>query len=362
MNSSKGFANVPFQWLFVLLAGGFVLFLIVMFVQGGAEVAEKQISGQMLVHFDTLFSSLSTTERTETVIESREGVEMIFTCSYEEGSIFSSFSLRGADVDRPIDDVVLFSRERISGEQIYTQTEDITVPFSVGSSMFITDTRTLFVVIDKDDIHREQLFSLLPKQIPLQEIVFRRDISEVKYKGYDTIVFISVNEGQIVDEGVVSGSSNIKFPKGIFSKNVYHLDIKPTANDISTSGEVTVYKKRTFGDTYQLQTDGEDLSYVGSMMLLGTMMSEDVDYYNCVLEKVKQRIVQVGQVLKFRADRLAVELAGSRCAAFYESASISFDDYLSSVSSLSLDNIYQKGKELEKINDQLAFGSCPVLY
>ena len=67
----KASAMISFHWLLVIIAGGAIFILFSLFINTGKQASENSLSVDVLIHFDTIFSSLITKEKTEATLPSR---------------------------------------------------------------------------------------------------------------------------------------------------------------------------------------------------------------------------------------------------------------------------------------------------
>ena len=368
----KGFISVPFHWLFVILAGGFIMFLFAFFVTMGLEANDAKLSTELLLHFDTIFSTLATSELTETPIKLSRGTQLRFSCDLEieggEGFVYSDFQLEGGSVDRNIDQFAVFTNEEVGGSSIITKTEAVNVPFTTTSALFIVDSDTRYVAYykaagspienKKKNDRLQEVMDLFPAN---SSKVIVTNFNGEGYKAYDTIVLITIETGQLEIGGVGAVPEYFRD-----FKNLRHIDIVPKDPDeVLRSGYVKYKVLSAVSDYEQFQEDYDNVSYHSPGLLLGSIISPSQDFYDCTVWKIMDTHLRVMlDLLSKKANKLALDPEYSaRCGAIYSLLGSELINYKQSIyPNKEMKDYDPRISDIEGLNAQLEFESCPLIY
>ena len=350
--NKKGAAMISFHWLLIIIAGGAIFILFSFFISTGQQASETSLSVDVLLHFDTIFSSLVTTEKTEATLPSRAQLKLDFTCDLTENTADSSFRLSGG-VTKNLDDVVLFSKKTVSGKELFTVARNYAIPYSVTSLLYITDPGVLYVIDALDDIHRKDIISLLPDdatiiQLHTSEAQF---LNQINLKSYRDVIVIGVTSAGDIFQSLIAYEQASVNKDSVY---LYHIEVEKDTDNVFDKGNVTGYRtkgKAVIEDGY--------FEYNSDEVLAGIIQSESMPWFKCVNHKLSKKIKRVALVLAKRSELLSDEYASinTLCKTYYTAVN---DMLNKTTTDASLAVEYKDS--IKEYNEKLEYQSCPLIY
>lgn len=278
-SNRRGFISVPFHWVFVILAGGFVLLLFFFLIQSGQEIAQTSSSTALLRHMEVLLTGISSLDTSAVTIPSRETVELSFSCETLGDVTDSDVRISGVATNQEIDHLLLFSPAKIAGELILTHTMNITMPFYIGQAIYVTDEDTAFVFLNF--AQEQELRQLLH---PNATVLSVNDLSEIgRFDRYVIMTDADVNSFVFperiarADTRVYDGSNmyTISYANGRAQQVMWNVDVHSDA------------------------------------FLVGLLYAKDANYYNCVEKKVFDQYLRVYDLLQKRTEKITEKITSS---------------------------------------------------
>jgi len=357
--AKKGMVDTQFHWLFVLLAGGFILFLFAIFIQEGITANNEKQTALMLQYFDSVFSSSQNSQHLDEKIDSLSSISIEQVC---EPGVDSHLRFVDQALDKKTTFISIFSSQHVSGATYAIKTLPHDVPFHVDNPIYLTDSNTLYVIFSEDSDAREKYTKLLPSYAT---VVATDDLSTIKIKGFRGVVIITENYGQLILNQ--NGVASTDLPDALTqTTNLRQVDITTATNNadfyfaIHSDGNIIFLQPGGQGsDLLSGKGDVGNVTYTDDASLLGSIMSDDPMVYECNEQKLNVRARAVALQIAIRAQTLSVEPnIDSRCVASYTSA---HDDILQGLAS---DTLLQQSwqDQIGKYNQQLIDWSCPTLY
>ncbi|MFT7615359.1 MAG: hypothetical protein ACI8Y7_000165 [Candidatus Woesearchaeota archaeon] len=343
----KGFVSAQFNWIFVALAGAFILFLVGILITNGKDVSDSKVSVEVLQRFDSLFNSIKTNPGVNLEIPSRKSLVLEVSCIYDpiDDFIISKFQTSQKFTDVDLENVVIYAPAEISGDRILAKTMKLTVPFRVDNTLFLTDSDTLYISIDPNPKTRDYFKDLLPTNVTFAEYA---QFDEITNKGFDKTVLIVAT-----DEVNVS-----KIPKQLKQKELEAVFITRSIAGLSVSGNISFHKWDNKQKTF---LDKGVVKYSNEAHLLGAILTGDKDVYDCTNRKLEKQIEITAQILAARSKQLSDALASrpgkELCTLLYLEAAEHFVD-LSKHSEDYLDYVHA----ITTTDAALVRQSCPTLY
>jgi hypothetical protein len=346
--------TMPFHWVFVLLAGAAIIVLFTMFINTTKVSSERSLGGKVLVHFDTIFSSLATRDGVESNITSHPDIILEFSCDKVDNSVSSNFRMRGG-VSKDLNQIALFSQKRVYGDTLFTSISLYDIPFAVGTMVYVTDPNTLYILSSYNPLAPE--LQLVRRLLPTGATVLTLGTTEyetlanVDFRGYHDVVIIEVLANSVQEQG--------RFISGLpANTGVYLYRISdPISSNILDGGIVTGFSLRRVSRTTTIFEQQGQITYNNVDELKGIIHSNDIDYASCVLQKAQNNIPRTSFILMTRSELLRDETTNGRCKILYQGAIDRFNDII-----LNPTQYRSATAELEYINRNLDIENCPVLY
>ncbi len=374
--------TIPFQWLFISLAGAFIIFIFTLFISSGIESSQISLDTNLLLHFNTIFSTLATSEMTQTEIPLNRDTQIRFTCDLENDLIISSFQIAGGIADRNLRHLPVYSHERMYGTHLLTKTENIAVPFTVASALYVTDSETQFILYhqskpqnptqqNRDRDKLRQIQQLLPNR---SNSIIVTDFSDPSHRAYTKLVIITIDEGQLVFDNVQGQSQDYPQPASFIPDSlrnaefILHADIHPNSVDeLYVSGLIRYKTLDPQVQNRQFQRDFETVSYQNRGMLAGALLSPSKEFYDCTFAKTIAHIQVKSRILAQRADILSENSRyASRCGGIYQSMRTELESFANQLTttdiSQGISQFHSTIRNIRTFNERLSVNSCPVVY
>ncbi|HLP80065.1 MAG TPA: hypothetical protein VK158_05500 [Acidobacteriota bacterium] len=360
----RGQADSQFHWLFVLLAGGFILFLFFMLATAGIRGFILKQTAETLKSIESTIGVVRSQGNIDAWIDASDAVSLAVSCDIlRTGSGFtdvsSLLSVQGKETNKPIRDVPLFSEKIISGEHYAVKSIPSYYPFRADTALYMSSFSTLYVIVGADAATGKKIIDLLPKNASSVQV---GSIPELTNKGFDMYVFIGVNQGQQLSSQVPS-----------FAKKYRYVDIQPGADGLITSGDFVFYSlTKISGTTYELLSDPDNdgvddiSSYRGEAEFAGGLVSP-YDIYTCTKFKMYRRVRATAGIMAIEADVLKnsypTTLANSgQCIGVYGLLSDKLLQLHAGPAVATDEPDVAVVNEVDRLNGQLELSSCQVLY
>jgi len=373
-NNKKGQAEVQFNWIFVLVVGGIILIFFTAIVLKQKSVSEQKLSATMAADLETIFAGASVSKGTSHMFEI-PNLEMNFDCS--------RFYM--GQINKPLGKQVIFAPSKVKGDKLLTLTLEWNVPFKSSNFLFVTspDVRYIFVY----DSSSLDLLGLINDSLPSglnAEFYEAADANAVRslmnsisdknnYKVRFVFVVSSFDENSL---------NNFNFSKlsGMVGDDLTALLIKPSGGSVKN-----VYFFKSNGGSFVLVGDSISFDFVSPReevealpSLLGAIISDDLESYNCIMRKAFERLELVSSIYLDKVDKLNnfyVTPPGKPvCANFVDATTPSInvinseasgcktDFYGGDCGDSSITSIAAAATNLEAQNRVLLFRSCALIY
>jgi hypothetical protein len=356
MKLRKKASTMPFHWVFVLLAGGAIILLFVMFINTTKVASESSLSGKVILHFDTIFSSLATRDGVESNIASHPDIHLQFRCEQEDTTTFSTFQMKGG-ISKDINQITIFSQKVVYGDTLFTSISWYDIPFAVGTMVYLTDPNTLYVLsgIKEDVAQLKRLFASGVTYIELgQDGV--ETLGNISYRGFHDVVVIDlIKNGQSIYNPRAQAPLISNVPA---NTEVYLYEVRYDQNFLNY-GIINGYRytevnrQKLFTPSQTVPT----IRYTNIDELRGILHSDSTEYARCVLQKAYNNIPRVAEILSKRSELLAQDVPNNVCKNAYNQAKMIFDDIVANS-----ENYAQKSADLAYLNEFLDRQNCPTLY
>ncbi len=364
----RGVVEVQFNWIFVMIAGGLILFFFTTIISGQKATSEKKLHTDLVNQFELIFAGQGVATGTKNQID-LPSVPLQFGCSdYAIG-----------EQAKTLGNAVVFSPMVIESKKMLTSTLAWQMPFKVGNFVYLTapNMKYYFVGFSNPDVQKaitdamplgEDYYQFVDSEQDYQNLQYERNpfVKFVfNYERPDRLPesFLSVGDEQVravLLEGYVvgpydfTGSLRLKF----FKKNgiVWEEDTEGIQEN-----SFPVLKFETF---------------------LGAVFAGNAELFQCNMRRALLRLKYVANVydqkmkllfsnpkyncVQIQQEGPATTPQDACCEAF---ASIEFSEMskLIGANGLFAENV--RGPEfgtwenlLQQKNENAMRGSCPTLY
>ena len=401
--NKKAQISMQFNWIFVIIIGAVLIGFFFSAIQSGAKSSEKKISVSLAKHFETILFTTGQVPGTFKTYETPQ-VDLTFTCDDSEGLYnykVGDLKVRDTKYD------VVFAPHKLVGKSIITWTQKWSVPFSVGTFLYVTNKQHLFVIYKGDSKNHQidQVLEVLPENLSLYIVDKNNDFpsDELNFDQYTYVFF-------------ADDLPNIDPSKIIRNKNkpVTIVVFYPAKNDVFSYGDVFIMTPKEFRqfsinaypkssliglsqsmNASSNQPAGRAVSrkelihsgYFGKASFFGAVFSSSKEEYDCNMRKAfhELTILTILQKNKIRIGKNYISTSCSDALGFNKdlpgplqtldslqnliyipsgtSSSVSSAKQEIKFNYLDLPKIYSLGLELQKQNDILqTMSSCPTIY
>lgn len=330
----RGEIEIQFNWIFVLIVGALILGLFFTITQTIRKSSQESLDYDMLNYLGDIFSTAETSINTERSV-SLAGRTLKLDCDF--------YSLEDGEYEESIQTKVVFSPNRVENNALTFATY-WNAPFMVSSFMFISSPTIEYILVGPADL-TTALRNVLPENLNAQ-IINSGDLGSYENHNNYKVRFVLIG-------GDPNSIPNIDF--GIKDNQVTAITINPSNPSVFPGGfgEIEFFKKDGVGWNPQGNTQ-----YLNEGLLLGAVYSEDIELYECNVEKSTKRLSLLSQHLSRRIQDIGDGVSG--CV--YSAPISTLASIKNSAESRDLDGISSAAITLENQNQELQYQSCPVIY
>lgn len=322
--NKKGFIEIQFNWLFILVAGAIILLFFIALIYSQKASAAEKVNYQILTDLETIVTGANVASKTSYTIK-LPSVEVTFKCPDCDCSYYVGEKLGVA-----LKEKIVFAPSLIKGRQMITWSTEWEMPFFVTNFLFVTSPEARYIIVNSTgygDI-ADKLFQKIPDTIN-KELVGTTDVVVDKNNYFTRIVRF--------------GSDSP--PAGWqLSGDVSEIWFSPNQGSLD------------FG-TVRFGT-GDELQLLGEATVYAAIFTQDEGMYKCNMAKAFRKLNLVSEIYRDRT--LALASHSSLCKPMYQGSSFGVystakypDDAQSVVTGYNL---------LSASNYQLQLWSCPLLY
>ena len=319
----KAQLEVSFNWIFVILAGGAILFFFMNVVNTQTDQGRETLSRTITVRMDSIFSALESSPNSVQVND-RLNFDMQFSC-LEDGH---SYTVNNGNARNYLESQILFSPHEIGSSRLITWTLKHQAPYPISNLLLVTDERTAYVFIGDD---AKPLYDAMPEEF----IKFHyTTIDEFEDQGHRKYV--------VVRQAVIGDS--LELPPALNRKTSIVRFTGINSGNIEFQGQ---------GD------NNNNIKFYGREILFAAIITGDKDLFNCGLEKLKEKSKIMHEIMHKKSIKIRErdELSQS-CGALYQ------DHFLNPMNDTLKTNPFDAGaiSQIRDHNTRLTRGSCPTIY
>lgn len=280
----KAQLEIQFNWLFVLIVGAIILAFFLTIIRGQQDTASVEEATELVQSLDTVFNTLSNTAN---VIDEFNitRAELEFVCELDEyDAMLSEYYIQGAGPVNTEHDII-FLPGTLYGNRIIVWTQLWEAPFEVGIFTYMANEKTLFVFVNNTagGGNTQEQYDILPEKFT-KIFVNESNLASLETKGFDHVFYI------------ISGT------------NFFSITSLPDVDDrmhlrAITDTDVYFYDS-TNSDLIPAITGWNSMPYIDDATLFGALFSENIDFYNCTMEKVVTKYYLLSSLLSQRVTNL----------------------------------------------------------
>ena len=369
LRARKAQVELQFNWLYVLVAGGFILLLFFGFVFSLRSNTEQELSVFLK---NNLFAIMDGARGSADTLVPVSLLDYELTFSCDEG--FSSFGVEGSKTNSQSIESSLFSPQVISGEKMYLWSKEWFAPYKIDNMLYVSSPKIRYVLVYADAEPYRSFASVINGSFPkdLDLIVFANSLpAQIADDNYDAVklIFLGFESGDLISTGV--------FDQKSLREGIRLSGITVTTTDKKT-GTIEFLEdkdndKVLSKDTYL----GGSLSYIDEAMVFAAIFSDSYEHYECGFRKLLSKMKEINAVHEQKADLLR-SFSGTpqvlaKCSVLYDNikeklglSSSRINDYLKTSSPIPFSTLFNDltplYKEITVKNNQLEDNSCPLVY
>lgn len=347
MREKKAQVEISFNWIFILLAGGAILFFFIFVIFRETDASTERTDLKLAKRLDALLSAIEQNPNSIKDI-GYFSTELNFDCV--DGTQHEFF-IKGSSSRFLLDSQLIFSPEMIGGTNIVAWTLDYNAPYPIASMLLLSDDKTRYIIdgaLDADI----NIYDGIPPQF--SKLLWSKSrFDEITDDGFRKYVFITT--GSLPD---LSASVRAKGQASVL--------LLPSS---STDGKIEFYESTTSLQTPVLKGTA---GFVTKEMLFAAIVSGDYDLYMCGINKMIDRMRFSDDINQFRMKMLEDKYLSQTviCSIFYGNAVeaiTSKQEALRTSGAMRgfhdrLSEFVTYKEDLERINGELLSASCPLMY
>lgn len=345
LRNRKGQVESQFNWIFILIAGAVILMFFVGVVMRQKAISETKISETVMTDLQSIFTGGSVSTGTSQLIETPK-IEIGFDCA--------NYYLNG--VTKPVENLIIFSPTRVEGRNVLTWTLDYNMPYKVTNFLYITSPEVRYIFVGQDTWLRK-MNATLPKEMNKE--------------------FYTIGDYDPTVNGI-QDKNNYKVRiifRGTIPRVPSNLeDMGKDLTALEIQGNILTFHEYVGGDFDRQGTDDTytvDIPGHHEPSLYGAIFADDVEMYDCMMQKALKRAYFVSRVYAQRNRNLSefFDATNSYCG-IYEMNPDSFDIYSESIKDVyenfesltASPGITETAQEITFQNKVLLQKSCPLIY
>lgn len=343
----RGQLDLPFHWIYILLAGVVIMLFFIGVVVKQKASSEKEISFTILTKLQGIFAGAALSDHTLNVVDIPH-TRISFFCS-EDGS--ASYQVGDQGFSSELPSQPFFTSSLIDGSTLVLWTLDFSLPFYVTNFLFLNSpSQSIIVIYDdtspelKDQIERD-----VPSQFHLSFVPFPQFIASFSPSTPRVKLVFLTDPPPVLPASVQQISDN----------SVHAVKLTQTA--------ASFYRKQGARLEYEAAVPLVRSFSEKDAAFYGALFSDDSTFYRCMMGKAFRRLSILSDIYQQRTERIIasyppVDLCALQSdphlfAALRErslSCTPLFQDSCAGITSV--------GQTISEQNDHMQRSNCPALY
>ena len=367
----KAAVEIQFNWIFVLVVGVIIFIFFTRITLKYQEVSESKIAISVLANIDTIATGAASSRDTDQIID----IPNVDIRISSTENCYRTYKI--GKNNRGLENVFIFSPQRIEGNKLIFWTLDWSVPYRVSNLVFLTSPLVKYVVVGSSGLANEVYSNLdngLGVPISIEQRATPAEVATVPDLNNYHVRFIFF--GFDPDGVSVSQFEDMK------DEDVTAIQILPDATTFDETGTLRFFEKK--GDVLRPVID-ETSYYLKKETMFGAIFSGDKNIYNCNMKAAFERLRFVSQLYQNRSILLYQTYNGEPCATYYDLAccndadpkiltirdqandmAIEFPRDLSDMNDIYdvayWDDANDAFDGIKILNDEVLYYSCPEIY
>lgn len=283
---SKGQVEIQFNWIFVLAAGAIILIVFGFLIIKGKSSSDRTTNLYLSKNIKSIFANAESSINSLNEIDVPQ-VDIEMTCSgYRIGGMFEKIGILN-----------YFSHNTLKGGKLITWTLSWDVPYRVTNFLYLTTPQIRYVIIGSGPLV-DNLKDSMQDNLDKLNIEFVDTIFNIQYQTREQTRLVFINENPAVPSLLNNAPD----------KDVTALRV----DGDSYSGNLRFYNKQ--GGAFIEQGTS---NYLRLPSLIGAIFTNDLEMYNCVMQKTFNSLNIVSSIYSSRTSQLNNFYGGSLCGTHY---------------------------------------------
>ena len=292
----KSQVSSQFNWIFILIVGGFFLMMFFTMSSRQADVSERRVSATALSGLNNIFQAARTGTSLSTTI-TVPSMRVDFTCEMISDTIYSDYSVDG--FSSRIDELPTFTPGYLDGSNINTWTYRWEMPYTVMNFLYLSNRATRIFFVFPEGEYENLRDTINETFSSRKRHHFVEELDDVEDYGDDHTVV-----AKFTDDGISDSAHSSDF-----SYDVRSISIEPYEND-NRFGKGQMFDK-------QGTEIGETRTYAGLASLYGLILSPDDEFYQCSMNKAVRRLARISCIYYSKYHEI-MEMYSEDTACYYQ--------------------------------------------
>lgn len=331
----RGVIEIQFNWIFVLVVGAMIIIMFMSFISKQQGIHELSTSIFAANSLGSIFFGYGNKD-ISTVVGIPES-KIDFNCD--------SFSING--VSKQLGTLNFFSPSHLETNKLNLLSLGLGLPYRVANFIYITSPDVRYIFIGNSDFARK---------------VFEKVRGKINVDGFTSMQAIEDENDAAVR--IIFFGQEPEVPE----------DLRDAENPITSlrvdgdedNGTVEFFD---FSDG-KFEPRGKS-NYIREASLFGAVFSDDIERYNCVMEKGFNKLRIISQIYKERTNNITqqyiIDGKNQLCADFYQNNLLSISNSLFTLQSFDTqsydyEDIINATNYIKKINKEADNLSCALIY
>ena len=347
MADKKGVIEIQFNWIFILVAGSLILLFFFGIIRWAYTSSAESSSTTISNYIDSLLTGTAVTEKTVNKV-TIPFKKLEFTCT--------GIRVDNSQNQKNIRNKIIFAPSRLEKNQMITWSLSWDVPFRITNFLFVSSPLIRYIFIGDEE---DEIFKYLKKSFP-EEFNAEFNPTTIEDLNNFKVRVIYVNPSSFD----ISPPYLQDFRK-MTAEDVTALEITGSSfEEVLDLSFFNKYPHDATTDNHKWNpTSGGTSHAFCKASLIAAIFSENVDDYNCNMEKAFKRAENIANIYKQRSSELHIYYdnpMGVACQIPHQTDK--FTTMISAVSAIDYERLVTAYLNIKSDNNLAQQNSCALIY
>ena len=306
MRSKGSQVHSQFNWLYILIVGGFFIILFFTMSTRQVDTVERRISASALEGISNIFEAARTgTSMSATVNVPDLKIEFLCESRLFGDNIYSEYRVGG--FSRRMDGLPTFVPGDMEGDNLVTWTQTWELPIPVMNFLYIANSRTRFFFVRDESF--SDIYSAIEDSFSSNMRAEFVESEDPRFADFNDLYSIIV----VFTESTSEPTELLEYVDETFSGFYRLVQVVPESINF---GRINIYE--------DMSHVGE-MTYAGRASLYGAIFAPDESYYECSMRKAIERLGRVACIHHHKHKALREHYSGDvQCRNVYDGVVESF--------------------------------------